>query len=135
MLKYDAGTAAFSAVLLRKSLGAASARNLNRLRGVVIGTVIGHVTYSMIGWCTLWGYSLMSLAMFSWVATSLFQHHDASRTSAGIAVGHSAAGATAGMLAAYFGATGMMEECTEEVYTVLDVLGRSYYMIIDSLTA
>jgi len=135
MLKYDAGTAAFSALLLRKSLGAASARNLNRLRGVVIGTVMGHVTYSMIGWCTPWGYSMVFLAMFSWIATSLFQHHDASRVGAGIAVGHSAAGASAGLLAAYFGATGMMEECTEEVYTVLDVLGRSYYMIINSLTA
>mmetsp|Transcript_1195 Transcript_1195/g.2629 ORF Transcript_1195/g.2629 Transcript_1195/m.2629 type:complete len:913 (+) Transcript_1195:77-2815(+) len=135
MLKYDAGTAAFSALLLRKSLGCASARNLNRLHGVVVGTVMGHVIYSMIGWCTPWGYSLMSLAIFSWVATSLFQHHDGGRISAGLAVGNTAAGASAGMLAAYFGATGMMEECTEEVYTVLDVLGRSYYMIINSLTA
>lgn len=138
LLKYDAGIAAFAALLVRKSVGSSGARNLQRLRGVVVGTAVGHVTYAMVGWCVWWGYLFMAASLFLWVGASLLAHHDAVRAGgvgAGLAVGHSAAGASAGLLSAYFGADGMMEHCTEQVYTVLDVLGRSYYVIIDSLVA
>jgi len=93
------------------------------------------VVYSMVGWCTWWGYCFTSLSLFLWVGASLFQHHDGSRIGSGVTVGHAAAGASVGLLSAYFGSSGMMEQCTAEVYTVLDVLGRSYFTIISSLVA
>jgi len=131
---HDAGIAAVTALLLRKSVGAAGARNLQRLRGMAIGTMAGHVAYSLIGWCSWWNHALMLLMLAIWVGTSLFQHSEG-RVGAGITHGHISGGASAGMLCAYFGARGMVEQCSNQVYTISDVLGSSYYLVVDSLMA
>jgi len=135
MLTYDAGTAAAAALMLRKAIGSSGPRNFGRLRGAVIGTIFGHVVFSMAGWCSWWGYLTSGLAIFSWVATSMFNHADPSDVTGGMAFGHSSAGASAGLLSAYFASNGIMEQCTTEVFTVNDVMGKSYFMIINSLAA
>jgi len=134
LLEYDAGTAAVVALLLRKSAGSANARNLQRLRGVGIGTVGGAVVYSMFGWCSMWSYLLMLGSIACWVGSALY-HHQAGPIGAGITFGHISGGASAGLLSAYFGARAMSERCVAEVYTQLDVFGMSYNCFVTSLAA
>lgn len=137
LLRYDPGIAAFSVLIMRRSVGSAGAKNLQRLRGVVTGTTVGHVMYAMAGWCSWWGYLVMGVSLFFWVGISLLTHHDhrAGGSGAGLPVNFSAAGTSAGLLSAYFGASGLIQQCTYEVYTVNDILGNTYYNIIDAVVA
>lgn len=65
ILKYNSTLAATVAILFSNHLGSAAAENLNKLQGVILGTVIGQVSYSLLGWCD-W-YYLLILGMFLWL--------------------------------------------------------------------
>lgn len=135
MLRYDAGTVVFTALLLQKTTASTQDRNLLRLKGVVIGTSFGSAAYAMLGWCTWWGTVLSSAAFFLGVGACVYHHLDVGRLGSNFVVGHFATGSTPGRLAAYCAAVSLIERCTTTVYSVLDVLGRSCYTIVNSLTA
>jgi len=132
---YDPGAAICVALMLRKCISSSSMLNAQRMRGVAIGTVVGQAVYATVGWCTLWGYAISSMALLGWVGVSFFQHHDASRIGSGLRVGSTTGGPTAGLLSAYFCARGILQPCVGEVLTLRDALGANYYSIINALAA
>jgi len=63
--EYNSTLAATVAILFSNHLGSAAAENVNKLQGIILGTVIGQVSYSVLGWCD-WYYILI-LGVFLWL--------------------------------------------------------------------
>lgn len=134
-VKFDAGAAVFSALLLRKCMGSSRQRNVNRMRAVVISSVFGQVVFATVGWCSDFGYFATGCALFYWVGSSLYQAYEGSHVVGGLSYGYISDAAGAGLLSAYFATNVLVEQCTPVVFTVTDVFGRSYYDIVNSLVA
>lgn len=67
VLQYNSTLAATVAILFSNHLGSATAENINKLQGVITGTVIGQISYSLLGWCD-W-YFILILGLFLWLYT------------------------------------------------------------------
>lgn len=116
ILPYNAALASTCCVLLSRSIGSAMAKNLNRLQGVVLGSVIGQTAYALLAWCTLWGYLSVAVAVLIWATVTLFIYYN------------SAQFGTVGLLLAVFGVTSLLQGCSDEVYNP----ATSYYGVINT---
>merc|ERR1740139_1334404 len=92
------------------------AKNLNRLQGVVLGSVVGQTAYALLAWCTMWGYVSVAVAVLSWATITLFIYYN------------SAQFGTVGLLLAVFGVTSLLQGCSDEVYNP----ATSYYGVINT---
>jgi len=102
--------------LLSRCVGSAMAKNLNRLQGVVLGTVIGQTAYALLAWCTMSGYISVAVAVLVWATLTLFIYYN------------SASFGTVGLLLAVFGVTSLLQGCSDEVYNP----ATSYYGVINT---
>jgi len=116
ILPYNAALASTCCVLLSRGVGSAMAKNLNRLQGVVLGTVIGQTAYALLAWCTLWGYVSVAVSVLLWATVTLFIYYN------------SAQFGTVGLLLAVFGITSLLQGCSDEVYNP----ATSYYGVINT---
>merc|ERR1719265_1737694 len=62
---YNSGPAGTVSLLLSSFVGAAIVKNLGRLQGAVLGTVVGQLAYVYLAWCTLFGYVSIGTFVFS----------------------------------------------------------------------
>lgn len=115
ILPYNAALASTCCVLLSRGVGSAMAKNLNRLQGVVLGSVIGGSAYALLAWCTMWGYVSVALAVLIWATVTLFIYYN------------SAQFGTVGLLLAVFGVTSLLQGCSDEVYNPT----TSFYGVIN----
>merc|ERR1719265_285316 len=116
ILPYNAALASTCCVLLSRAVGSAMAKNLNRLQGVVLGSVIGQTAYALLAWCTTWGYISVAVAVLIWATVTLFIYYN------------SAQFGTVGLLLAVFGITSLLQGCSDEVYNP----ATSYYGVINT---
>jgi len=116
ILPYNAALASTCCVLLSRAVGSAMAKNLNRLQGVVLGTVIGQTAYALLAWCTAWGYMSVAVSVLIWATITLFIYYN------------SAQFGTVGLLLAVFGVTSLLQGCSDEVYNP----ATSYYGVINT---
>jgi len=116
VLPYNAALASTCCVLLSRCVGSAMAKNLNRLQGVVLGTVIGQTAYALLAWCTMAGYVSVAVAVLIWATVTLFIYYN------------SATFGTVGLLLAVFGVTSLLQGCSDEVYNP----ATSYYGVINT---
>jgi len=116
ILPYNAALASTCCVLLSRAVGSAMAKNLNRLQGVVLGTVIGQTAYALLAWCTWWGYISVAVSVLIWATITLFIYYN------------SAQFGTVGLLLAVFGVTSLLQGCSDEVYNP----ATSYYGVINT---
>jgi hypothetical protein len=116
ILPYNAALASTCCVLLSRAVGSAMAKNLNRLQGVVLGTVIGQTAYALLAWCTTWGYMSVAVSVLLWATVTLFIYYN------------SAQFGTVGLLLAVFGVTSLLQGCSDEVYNP----ATSYYGVINT---
>lgn len=116
ILPYNAALASTCCVLLSRKVGSAMANNLNRLQGVVLGSVIGQTAYALLAWCTAWGYISVAVSVLIWATITLFIYYN------------SAQFGTVGLLLAVFGITSLLQGCSDEVYNP----STSYYGVINT---
>jgi hypothetical protein len=116
IMPYNAALASTCCVLLSRGIGSEMAKNLNRLQGVVLGTVIGQTAYALLAWCTFWGYVSVAVALLVWATATLFVYYN------------SAQFGTVGLLLAVFGITSLLQGCSDEVYNP----ATSYYGVINT---
>merc|ERR1719265_529604 len=116
ILPYNAALASTCCVLLSRGVGSEMAKNLNRLQGVVLGSVIGQTAYALLAWCTTWGYISVAVAVLIWATITLFIYYN------------SAQFGTVGLLLAVFGITSLLQGCSDEVYDP----AVSYYGVINT---
>lgn len=116
ILPYNAALASTCCVLLSRAVGSAMAKNLNRLQGVVLGSVVGQTAYALLAWCTTWGYISVAISVLIWATVTLFIYYN------------SAQFGTVGLLLAVFGITSLLQGCSDEVYNP----ATSYYGVINT---
>eukprot|EP00441_Pelagodinium_beii_P017411 CAMPEP_0197664710 /NCGR_PEP_ID=MMETSP1338-20131121/58799_1 /TAXON_ID=43686 ORGANISM="Pelagodinium beii, Strain RCC1491" /NCGR_SAMPLE_ID=MMETSP1338 /ASSEMBLY_ACC=CAM_ASM_000754 /LENGTH=801 /DNA_ID=CAMNT_0043243405 /DNA_START=254 /DNA_END=2659 /DNA_ORIENTATION=+ len=98
----DAGLAGLAALLLSESMGSAVLKDMSRIQGLVIGTVMCRILGSLILGCEWYWVAAHILLHFFWVFGCLFVMH------------HSKAFSTAGCLGAALGtATLLSVKCSE----------------------
>lgn len=119
ILNYNPAIASTVCVLLSNFVGSALTKNLSRLQGVVLGIVSGQVAYALLGWCVWWGYLSVAVALYFWTLVSVFVYYNSSQFS------------TVGLLLAVFGAAGLLQGCSEEIFDPRD----SFYAIINCTAA
>jgi uncharacterized membrane protein YccC len=119
ILGSNASIAATVCILLSNFVGSALSNNLNRLQGVVLGTVLGSLIWAFLAWCQWWAYITMTVTLYVWVLVSLFIYY------------HSAQYSTVGLLIGVFGAKAMIDGCSEVIISPT----VAYYQIIDITVA
>jgi len=131
IMQYNAEIAGVVCILLSKVIGSAMLRNLSQLQGVVLGSVIGQIIYSLFGWCAWWGTLTLCTAIFCWSYFTLFIYYNSKEYS------------TLGCLLAVFGLKNMLVSCTVTdfeangayKYIVSIVLAVSIMLGIDTIFA
>merc|ERR1719272_2931805 len=118
LLGENASIASTASILLSTSVGSAIAKNLGRLQGVVLGTVVGKLVWALLGWCTWWGYIALCAALFGWNFLCLYVYYDSPKY-----------GGIACLLAA-FGSGNFLMGCTDPLTATFDPAGP-YYEIIN----
>jgi len=94
---YSAGIACTSGLLLTKFVGSAATKNVQRIQGVVIGTIAGQLVHAYLGYCNVGAYCVMAAFMGIWLAVTLYIY---------IHYGNSVF-----LLLAAFGSKAMMQKC------------------------
>lgn len=129
---YSAGIASTSTLLLSKFMGSAIAKNLERLQGVVLGTVSGQMVYACLAWCEhWWSWLAVGLACWLWVSMTMFTYF------------HSAKYSGMACLLAAFGSSSMLQPChggeykPEQTYSTIvsNVVAIFVMFVADLLTA
>mmetsp|Transcript_55555 Transcript_55555/g.162365 ORF Transcript_55555/g.162365 Transcript_55555/m.162365 type:complete len:864 (-) Transcript_55555:52-2643(-) len=125
---YDAGIACTLAILLSDYSGSALAKNLQRIQGVVIGTVLGQLVYALLAWCSVEGYLALVAAQLLWVWFTFFIYF------------HIPAHSTIACLLGVFGVSNMIGVPLKHVGCSSLVvekahLAESYYDIVNVCTA
>jgi len=118
LLSENASIASTTCILLSSAVGSAIAKNLGRLQGVVLGTVVGKLIWAIAGWCTWWGYIALCAALFGWNLLCLYVYYDSPKY-----------GGIACLLAA-FGSGNFLVGCTDPLTATFDPAGP-YYEIIN----
>jgi hypothetical protein len=62
--------------MMSNTVCASITKNLGSVQGVVLGTVVGRLVWSVTGWCTWWGYILLCLSLFLWNFLTLYIRFD-----------------------------------------------------------
>jgi hypothetical protein len=117
LLNENASISSTASILLSSSVGAAIPKNLARLQGVVLGTVVGKLVWALLGWCTWWGYISLCIAIFCWNFLCLYVYYD-SPTYGGIAC-----------LLSAFGSSQFLVGCTDPLTATFDPAGPFYEII------
>merc|ERR1719263_448206 len=121
-MSHNASISSTASILLSTSVGSALPKNLGRLQGVVLGTVVGKLVWAFFGWCTWWGYIALCAALFFWNFLCLYVYYD-SPTYGGIAC-----------LLAAFGSGNFLVGCSDPLKSSFDPSGP-YYEIINVVVA
>lgn len=109
------------AVLLSKFAGSALTKNLGRLQGVVLGTVVGQILYSFFGYCTAWGYMSIASCLAIWNVMALFIYYNSQDYS------------YVGLLLGVFGSKGLLQGCQSGVSNFEPSL--AYNSVVDTIIA
>eukprot|EP00747_Dinoflagellata_sp_TGD_P145733 gnl/TRDRNA2_/TRDRNA2_176614_c7_seq28.p1 gnl/TRDRNA2_/TRDRNA2_176614_c7~~gnl/TRDRNA2_/TRDRNA2_176614_c7_seq28.p1 ORF type:complete len:946 (+),score=171.07 gnl/TRDRNA2_/TRDRNA2_176614_c7_seq28:86-2923(+) len=96
---YTAGIACTVSILLSKFVGTAMVKNLDRVQGVVLGTLLGTIVHYLVATCTFWGLVFYSVVAWIWTSYSLFLYY------------HSQKYSTVGCLLAAFGMQTLLIPC------------------------
>lgn len=119
ILPYNAQLASTCCVLLSRFIGSAMANNLNRLQGVVLGTVYGQVCYALLAWCVWWGYIAVAVAVLCWATITLFVYYNSKQYS------------SVGLLLGVFGITNILQGCSDEIFDPT----HAYYSVVNTTSA
>merc|ERR1719188_2029048 len=98
---YSGAIASTVSLLLSKSPGSALLKNLQRVQGVVLGTVVGQLVRGVFITCNWYNAYSIAVILFIWVSFNLFVYYN------------SVSYAMIGCLLAAFGAQKMMEVCQD----------------------
>jgi hypothetical protein len=79
--KFDAGIATTASVLLSKFLGSAMVKNLGRVQGVVLGTVVGQIAHAMLESCEAQSIGFLALILFCYSCITLFTYYSSTQYS------------------------------------------------------
>merc|ERR1719329_352868 len=71
--------AATVAIMFSNHLGSPAAENMHKLQGCIMGTVIGQVTYSLLGYCSIHYMCALSLALFFFTFINMFLFYKSAR--------------------------------------------------------
>jgi len=79
---YNAGIACTTSVLLSKFVGSAMVKNLGRIQGVVLGTVVGQLVHATLGAsCDTLGLAAVALCLFLYGVLTLFTYYNSTQYS------------------------------------------------------
>lgn len=115
IMPHNAALASTICVMLSKARGSALTANLKRLQGVILGNVIGQLFYAMLAWCVWWGYIAVGTTVLVWTTISLYLYY------------HSEGYSTVGILLCVFGASSLLQGCSDEVFNPTG----AYYGIVN----
>jgi len=79
--KFDASIATTSSVLLSKFLGSAMVKNLGRVQGVVLGTVVGQIVHATLESCETRTIGALALVLFCYSCITLFTYYNSTQYS------------------------------------------------------
>jgi len=126
----NAGIASTCGLMLSQFIGSALIRNLSRLQGLVLGTVIGQMMYAILGYCTILSLALMGATIWLWSAGMMFLYF------------HSVKYSSIGCFLTVFGLQSLLQGCNEvfdpkNKYNVIvnAVLAIAIIIIVDLLFA
>jgi hypothetical protein len=119
LIKAGSGGVACTAAILLSSFKPSMTKNLDRLQGVVLGTIVGQLVYCALGWCTWWGYLGISLSLFLWVTGSLYMYYNSPKYG------------VVGCLLAAFGSAAFLQGCTDDFSSP----AHAYYSIVECVVA
>jgi len=111
---YTSAIAGTASLLLSAFVGSAMKRNLLRLQGVCLGTIIGQLIWVYFAWCGLYGVTTMTIAFFLWEFASIYTMHTSEEYG------------TVGGLVGVFGAKAMLIGCSNVVGILNQSKGGSY---------
>jgi len=94
-------------------------KNLDRLNGVVLGTIVGQLVYCAVGYCTWWGYLGICISLFVWVTGTLYMYYNSAKYG------------VVGCLLAAFGSAAFLQGCTDDFAKP----AKSYYAIVECVAA
>jgi len=117
---YDPGIPCNMAVLMSEKKGPAMQQNLDRLQGLVLGTVLGQIVYVAFGHCTVFGAIGILTTVLIWMFASLLVYFDSVRYS------------LIGLLLAAKGPENFLIECS---HSMADYTSKGYFDIINSVLA
>jgi len=100
----NAGMASTCALMLSKFLGTGLTNNLNRLQGLVLGTVMGQMLYSLFGGCGHAYIVLMAFTLWIWLSATMFIYF------------HSATHGNMALFLAAWGSQNMLQGCTNKYF-------------------
>lgn len=72
ILPGSSSIAATVAIMFSNHLGSPTAENIDKLQGCILGTVIGQITYSMLGWCSIYYMFALASALFLFTFVNMF---------------------------------------------------------------
>jgi len=118
--KHSPGVSSTAAVLI-SVIKPSMTTNLDRLQGVVLGTVVGQLVFNSLGYCTWWGYLGISLSLFVWTTGTLYMYYNSVKYS------------LVGCLLAAFGSANFLQGCTEAGEFMNP--SKAYHTIVDCVVA
>jgi hypothetical protein len=113
------GGPACTAAILLTTFKPSMTKNLDRLNGVVLGTIVGQLVFCALGWCTWWGYTGICISLFVWVTGTLYMYYNSAKYG------------VVGCLLAAFGSAAFLQGCTDDFSDPK----KSYYGIIECVVA
>jgi len=72
---YDASIACTASVLLSKFVGSAMVKNLGRIQGVVLGSIIGQIVHALFESCEPWSVTSLTVCLFLYAVATLFTYY------------------------------------------------------------
>merc|ERR1719454_1640883 len=119
LIKPGTGGPACTAAILLSSFRPSMVKNLDRLNGVVLGTIVGQLVYCALGWCTWWGYLGICISLFVWVTGTLYMYYNSVKYG------------VVGCLLAAFGSAAFLQGCTDDFSNP----AHAYYSIVECVVA
>jgi hypothetical protein len=106
-------------ILAHESMVPSVSKNINRIVGLVFGTILGYLLWALLGWCTLHHILLMRAITILWVNASMYCYFSSAKYG------------TMGMLLAAFGTPPQLKKCSPEVFNPVEL----YYKVSDTTIA
>merc|ERR1719420_393520 len=119
LIKPGSGGPACTAAILLSSFKPSMVKNLDRLNGVVLGTIVGQLVYCSLGYCTWWGYLGICISLFVWVTGTLYMYYNSVKYG------------VVGCLLAAFGSAAFLQGCTDDHSDP----SHAYYAIVECVAA
>lgn len=77
--QHNAALASNAAVLMSCAIGPEMKKNMDRLQGIIFGTVVGHLIFCIFGGCELWSLAAIALVTLAWTWMCLFLYYDSAK--------------------------------------------------------